>query len=316
MCKGRLIVLILKEITATPVKNNYLSLAIGNFDGVHQGHKELLAQAVKDARLHNGESAILTFWPHPLTTLNKEIPLKLLTLLEKKQELIAATGIDIAYFVPFSEAVRDLSPEYFVRDILSDALQVSSVHVGYNFNFGKFAKGNVEDLKQLSKKHGIRAEILPQVLISGQPVSSTLIRQYIEDGEIEAANNLLGYKYTIEGKVVQGEKRGRALGFPTANLELEKETVQPAKGVYAAYVYINSESFPAVLNIGHKPTFRLGLGLALEAHILGFEGNLYDKFLSVEFISRIRSEKKFSSAELLIQQIQQDIKEAKHLLKV
>lgn len=309
-------VLILKEIISSPVKNNHLSLAIGNFDGVHQGHKELLAQTVKDAKIHNGESAIFTFWPHPLTTLNKDIPLKLLTSLEKKQDLIAESGIDIAYFVPFSESVRDLSPEHFVRDILCNALHVSSVHVGYNFNFGKLAKGNVEDLKQLAKKYAIRVEILPQVLIEAQPVSSTLIRQYIEDGEIEAANNLLGYKYTIEGKVVQGEKRGRALGFPTANLELEKETVQPAKGVYAAHVYINGDSFPAVLNIGHKPTFRSGLGLALEAHILGFEGDLYDKFLAVEFITRIRSEKKFSSAELLIQQIQQDIKEAKRLLKV
>ena len=176
-------------------KNKFLSLAIGNFDGVHIGHRKLLNETVEDALLHDGFSAIFTFWPHPLKTINKDIPLKLLTSINSKKLHFENAGINYAFFVPFSNEIRELSPQDFVKTILVDALNVKSIHVGYNFYFGKNALGDTAELQRLGNLYGFDVNILPEVKIGCQSVSSTLIKQCIEDGEIELANVYLGYNY-------------------------------------------------------------------------------------------------------------------------
>lgn len=295
-------------------EKKYFSLAIGNFDGVHEGHKLLLAETVSDAIGNNGLSGVFTFWSHPIKTLKPDVPFKLLSSLERKKELIAQAGIDNALFIPFTKEIMELSPEEFVKKILLDTLNVASVHVGYNFTFGRRAEGTINDLKYFAHKYGFNVMMLPEVNIDGNTVSSTLIRQCIEDGEIQLANKLLGYNYTIDGKVVAGDKRGREIGYPTANILVDEEIIIPARGVYAAYVTFEEKVYKAVLNIGNKPTFGNNTEITFEVHLLEFEGDLYGKILSVEFIKRLRGEQKFDSIEKLIQEIKNDVKAALKVL--
>ncbi|HLA76824.1 MAG TPA: bifunctional riboflavin kinase/FAD synthetase [Vicinamibacteria bacterium] len=290
------------------------AVTVGNFDGVHLGHQALVAAVVAEARQSHGATAVLTFDPHPSRILSPDRAPSALMTLDQKAEALRDLGIDRVAVLRFSAALAQKSAEEFARDVVQRALGARAVVVGANFRFGRHRSGDVALLGELGRQLGFVVRGLPPVLHEGAAVSSTRIREALARGEVESARAMLGRPYSVEGRVVRGEGRGRGLGVPTANLSPHNETL-PGNGVYACHVSIDSgqPARPAVVNIGRQPTFG-GSQTTLEAHLLGFEGDLYGKSLRVAFQSRLREERRFPSAEELVAQILSDIAEAKGVL--
>lgn len=286
-------------------------LGMGNFDGVHLGHQKLIRTVVERARSINGTAMVLTFNPHPLAVLTpQKEPPKLLTE-EAKQEAIGKLGIDVILSIPFNIEFAQITPEEFIHNILHRQLAVRGVVVGYNFTFGNRGAGNGATLEKYGPALGYTVDIIPPVTHEGQVVSSTLIRELIKAGNVEKAAQFLGYKPFIEGEVVTGDRRGNAIGFPTANIELDEKLAAPGNGVYSTHVRINGELYLGVANIGTKPTFnRDRKKRNLEVHLLDFRGDLYGEKIRVEFLRRLRNELRFNSVNDLVNQIQQDIQMA------
>lgn len=289
-----------------------LHLALGNFDGLHLGHQYLIHKLVEEAKEQNGVPAVFTFYPHPLQVLKKDKAPKMLLRQKAKQEMLEAMGVKVLFLIPFTLEFAGFSPEKFVEKVLCEELSVHTVLVGYNYTYGKNGQGNPETLKKASIKHNFELEIIPPINIEKVAVSSTLVRGLILEGRVDLAKRYLGFYPFLSGEVVEGEKRGRVLGFPTANLCLSESLIVPPNGVYVVKVIIDGLSYWGVANVGKKPTFHGEENIAnLEVHILDFKGDLYGKNIRVHFLEYLRGEKKFSKISELVEQIEEDIDKAR-----
>lgn len=291
-------------------KHENIVIGLGNFDGVHIGHKKLIHNLVAMAKEINGTPAVFTFHPHPLAVLKPECCPPQLLSQEYKQKIFARLGVEVLLTVPFDLELAALAPEDFVRTVLSDEIGARGVVVGYNYTFGHRGRGTPELLKALSETYGYALQVVQPVMVEGQTVSSTLIRHLIKNGDVAEAAKFLGYYPFTEGEVVAGDRRGRTLGFPTANLEIHPDLLAPANGVYAAKINHNGDTYFGLANIGVKPTFH-GKKRNIEVHLLDFCEDLYGKQIQVSFTRRIRGEKKFATPSDLVKQIEMDIHEAR-----
>jgi riboflavin kinase/FMN adenylyltransferase len=284
-------------------------ITIGTFDGVHRGHQKVIARLKEIARSHNGESVIFTFYPHPrLVTAPGETNLRLLTTLEEKKELFARFGIDHLIVFPFTKAFSQLSYSQFVEEVLVKQLHTHCLVVGYDHRFGKNREGGFEYLQNCVEKFGFEIEKLDVLLIDEAHVSSTRIREALEKGDVATANKFLGYRFTLHGTVVEGQRVGRKLGFPTANIEAsDPHKLIPGYGVYAVEVLLSGEKYQGMLNIGSRPTFNRNAGnRSIEVHIFDFSGDIYNREIILVFVGKIRDEQKFSGVEALAEQLKKD----------
>ena len=284
-------------------------IALGNFDGVHLGHQEVLRRAVEEGRRRSMRVVAATFHPHPRTVLGGGDPPKLLTPLGLRSEMLLRYGADEVWVVPFDVALSRKTPKEFVRDVLISEGGAGMVVVGENFRFGHKAAGHFSDLLRLMREEGGTA-VGVQVRGMGGGISSTRIRALVAGGEVTQAAGLLGRPYVLRGEVVVGDRRGRSIGFPTANVLPDTEAVIPARGVYAGYVRFGEKEFAACTNVGVAPTFGRAES-RVEAHLLDFEGDLYGRFVDVSFVERIREERRFSGVDELVGQIRRDVEEAR-----
>jgi riboflavin kinase/FMN adenylyltransferase len=289
------------------------AVTIGNFDGVHRGHAALVESAARWARAEGGRTVVLTFDPHPARLLHPgRAPATLITL-EQKEELLAALGVEQLVVLPFTPELARRPAGEFARLVLAGALGARMVVVGEDFRFGHRRGGGVGTLKELGADLGFGVQAVAPVLEGGRPISSSRVRQALAGGAVEEAQALLGRSFFIDGRVVEGQRRGRTLGFPTANMETANETL-PLRGVYAARCRVPSgQWFPAVVNIGRRPTFG-GRDVSVEAHLLDFEGDLYGAELRTAFAARLREEQRFSGPEALVAQIGDDVERARALV--
>jgi riboflavin kinase / FMN adenylyltransferase len=286
-------------------------VALGNFDGVHLGHQEVLRRAVEEGRRRDMRVVAATFHPHPRSVLGAKESPKLLTTISLRREVLLRYGADKVVEIAFDLELSKKSPEQFVRDVLVREIGARAVVVGENFRFGHRAAGHVEDLRRLMREEGGEA-VAVEVRGVGEEagISSTHIRELVSEGQVDEAAGLLGRPYVLRGEVVVGDKRERTIGFPTANVLPDAETVVPARGVYAGFVLVGDEKYAACTNVGVAPTFGRA-DSRVEAHLLDFDGDLYRRVVDVGFTRRIRGEQKFSGVEELKAQIQRDVKEAR-----
>lgn len=275
-------------------------VAVGEFDGVHLGHRAVIA----------GADTVLTFEPHPLAVVRPEVAPKLLTSLELKAQLLAGLGVRELVVIPFDAAFARRSAEEFIDHVLVERLGATHVSVGDNFRFGHGAKG---DPALLRADDRFQTRVVPLVEVEGEVVSSSHVRGLVLAGDVETARAFLGGPFRLRGKVAHGDKRGRTLGFPTANVVPDPALVCPGHGVYAARVAIPGDEQVrcAAVNVGVRPTFETGRGLLVEAYLLDFDGDLYDRTITIEFLRRLRGEQRFPSAAALVDQMHRDVAAAK-----
>jgi len=296
----------LKEPLINPV------LTIGNFDGVHKGHLILFDMVKERAKLIDGQSALMTFDPHPIKVMKPGNGPPLITLTRQKLELIEDANIDVIFCIPFTKEFASISASEFVQDILVDRIGVKEIVVGYDYTFGQGRKGDIRLLQEMGEALGFMVHVIEPVHVGDKLVSSTSIRKLVQDGNLYEAKQLLGRDYQILGTVVRGKNRGgRLLGFPTANLELIDELV-PKVGVYAVKIVVGDQSFNGVTNIGYNPTFGKG-PFSVETHILDFKEDLLGKSIQVKFVKRLRDERPFGSIKDLADQIGRDVLSARKL---
>ena len=286
-------------------------VALGNFDGVHLGHQEVLRRAVEEGQRRGMKVVAATFHPHPRAVLGAGDPPKLLTPVELRSEMLLDYGADKVWVIPFDLALSKKTPEQFVRDVLVGEGGARVVVVGENFRFGHKATGEFRDLIRLMREAGGTA-VGVQVRGAGGEggISSTRVRALISAGEVTEAAGLLGRLYVLRGEVVVGDKRGRSIGFPTANVLPDTDAVIPARGVYAGFVRFGEEEYAACTNVGVAPTFGRAES-RVEAYLLDFEGDLYGRVVDVSFVKRIREERRFSGLDELTGQIRRDVQEAR-----
>ncbi len=286
-------------------------VTLGNFDGVHLGHQKIFEKVKGEASKIHGEGLVITFEPHPLKILAPKKFLPLLTPFRKKMMLIEKSGIETVLCIDFSLTFSEISPFEFIKNILIEIVNIKKVIIGYNYHFGKGQKGDAQTLRDAGKVLNFEVEVMEPLKIGQTIVSSSKIREIIQRGEVEEASKLLGRDYLIIGKVVEGARRGKNLGFPTANLEISDE-LYPKTGVYAVEVEWNHQLFSGVANIGLNPTFlpeqinKEGKS-SIEVHILNFNREIYSEEIQVNFKRRIRDEIRFTSPAHLIDRIQKDI---------
>ncbi len=290
-------------------------ITIGTFDGVHQGHMMILEEVVRAARDLNGESIVITFEPHPRKLLHPEQALKLITPLEEKLGLLKQTGIDHVVVAPFTREFANLSAREYIDQFLVKLFHPSCIIIGYDHHFGHDRTGNIGLLKQLESEYKFTVVEIPAQLIEEAAVSSTKIRKALQSGQVEEASSMMGRPYSLRGKVVEGAKLGRTIGYPTANIQpCDGDQIIPGVGVYAVWVNWKGASHAAMLNIGYRPTVTEERTLTIEAHLLDFNEDLYGEVLELVFVARLRDELKFSSLEALKQQLGRDREEASKVL--
>jgi riboflavin kinase/FMN adenylyltransferase len=268
-------------------------VAVGTFDGVHIGHRQVI----------RGCDTVLTFDPHPLSVVRPEAAPKLLTPFNVKRDIISGLGVKELVVIPFNDEFRQKTAEQFIDEVLIGELGAIEVSVGENFNFGKRATGNVDMLRARSE---FQTRVAPLVDVDGETVSSTQIRALVAAGDVEKASRMLGGPFIVEGEVAHGDKRGRDLGFPTANLVPDERFVHPGHGVYAAWAHGHC----AAVNVGIRPQFQTGRGLLIEAYLIDFDGDLYGETLRVAFTKRLRGERRFESVGALVEQMRRDVHQA------
>jgi len=308
-------VIVVTRLQEFPSAPGFVAVALGNFDGVHQGHQTLIKKLVDRAHKEDGISVVFTFHPHPLKILAPAHNLLLLNTTEEKENLIRRLGVDFFIPFPFTKEIADMVPGEFVQTILLRGLRAKSIFVGYNFTFGRKAAGNPNMLQSICLEQGCEVNIISEVKEHHVTVSSTNIREFLLCGNIKMANLLLGYTYSLFGPVIPGNQVGRQLGFPTANLDVSPGVIIPANGVYAVKVKIDGASYDGVANIGNRPTLGHDLLQSVEIHILDQRLDLYGKSMRVFFIERLRPEKKFSGLHQLTSQIQHDVDLARSILR-
>jgi riboflavin kinase/FMN adenylyltransferase len=273
-------------------------VAVGEFDGVHLGHREVI----------RGSDTVLTFEPHPRAVVAPDSAPKLLTSLEIKADLVAELGVRELVVIPFDGSFAAQTAQEFMDRELVDRLGAERVSVGENFRFGNRAKG---DAALLSAQDGFETRVVRLVEVDGEIVSSTHVRGLVTAGEVDVAERFLGAPFQIRGEVAHGDKRGRTLGFPTANLVPDPRLVVPGHGVYACRAAVGRTEWPAAVNVGVRPTFHTGRGLLVEAYLMDFEGDLYGRELRLSFLERLRGEQRFDGAEALVGQMHRDVEQAR-----
>src|ERR1700729_4138311 len=287
-------------------------VAIGNFDGVHRGHRAVIGAALDQARALGRPAAALTFEPHPRAFFNPGEPLFRLTDEAAKLRLLASTGLDGAIVLTFDAALAGLSAESFVERILVERFAISGAVIGFNFHFGMNRAGSPDFLKAQGRQHGFAVEVVPRFEDNGRPVSSGPIRDALAAGQLDVAAEFLGYPWFVSGEVIHGDKRGRELGFPTANLQLVA-ACGLRHGIYAVRVAVAGRHHDGVASFGRRPMFDNG-SVLLEIFLFDFAGDLYGQTIDVAFIAWLRDEQNFSSAEELIRQMQEDSRHAREAL--
>ena len=290
-------------------------ITIGTFDGVHKAHREII-QSVKDkAEAIGGESALVTFHPHPRQVLFPENEMKLLTVLEEKIDILQSLKLDHLIIIPFTKGFSQLSGAQFVEQMLVSKIHPGVIIIGYNHHFGKDRKGNYEFLKSMEGKYNFEVQQIPKRLVDDMSVSSTKVRNALAESNIKVANNLLGYEYFIRGVVTKGNQLGKKIGFPTANVHVkDKAKLIPANGSYAVKVEHSGQLYHGMLNIGIRPTVK-GTEETIEVHIFDFEKDIYGEELTVYFIDKIRDEEKFNDLEDLRKQLIKDKEQSIRLLE-
>jgi riboflavin kinase/FMN adenylyltransferase len=287
------------------------ALALGTFDGVHAGHRAVIGRAMSLAVERGLTSAVVTFDRHPLAVVDPSRAPRLLTSTEEKVRLMREMGPDELVLLPFDERLAALSPAAFCADLLAGALQARLVVVGENFNFGAGGAGDAAQLRACGAAHGFDVVVCGLVTEHGTAISSTRIRRLLHDGELEEVRDILGRPPSAAGVVVHGDKRGRTLGVPTANVDVEAGTIFPGRGVYAARVFVAGAWYRAAVNIGHNPTFQSRdeptTHVTVEAFLLGFEGDIYDEEIRLDFLHKIRDERRFDAVGELVAQMRGDI---------
>jgi riboflavin kinase/FMN adenylyltransferase len=293
-----------------PEKETFLT--IGVFDGVHVGHRYLLGKLQQVARSKAATSAVVTFTPHPQSVLHPSNPLPCLTDLQDRVERLRELGIDVVVVLSFTPQLAQLRAEEFMS-LLKKHLKMRGIIVGPDFALGRNREGNVDLLRSLGEKMDFVVEVISPFTLNGEVVSSTLIRQALALGRVDKVKALMGRYFSLEGKVITSDKRGRALGFPTANLEAKPSLALPGHGIYATFTHVNGKKFLSATNIGVRPTFGEGKKL-IETHLMDYSGDLYRKEIKVEFVKKLRDEQKFASIADLKTQIERDIREARAIL--
>jgi len=292
----------------------YLSrswITIGSFDGVHLGHQAIVHQLVSGAREAGAPTVVLTFHPHPAVVLNKRNHPYYLTVPEERAALLGELGVDYVVTHPFNAEIAAMTARQFVQ-YLHEHFKFERLVVGYNFALGKGREGDLRMLISLGEEIGYSVQAVEPITNGDIVISSSQIRQLLFEGDVERASRLLGRPYRLSGVVVPGDARGRLIGIPTANLDLQYDRALPKVGVYACLAVFHGETYPAVVNVGYRPTFDTDpMQPRVEAHLLDFTGELYSKHLSVDFVRRLRDEQKFASVEALVSQIHQDIASAR-----
>lgn len=287
-------------------------LTIGVFDGVHAGHRFLLDKLRQRAQENQSLTAVVTFTPHPRSVLQPQETLPYLSDLEDRVQCLRRIGIDLVVVLNFTPELAGLRAEEFIS-LLKRYLKMRGMVVGPDFALGRGREGNVDRLHSLGKKMAFTVEVVPPLAIDGEIVSSTLIRQALSQGNVQKVRKLMGRYFHLEGRVITSDKRGRALGFPTANVDVRPQQALPANGIYATITHVDGRRFPSATNIGIRPTFGEGKRL-VESHLIDYTGNLYDKKIRVEFVQKLRDEQSFPSVEALKAQIGRDVEQAKIVL--
>ncbi len=304
--------ILITDLSKIQKRFNNSIITLGNFDGLHLGHQELIKKIILRAKESGGLSMVVTFRPHPLKILAPEKCPPLISIYEEKIQLFEKLGIDVLVKIPFTLDFSAMEPRDFVKDILVDLLGAKEIFVGYNYRFGKGRKGNIQMLRDLGKELGFIVREVEQVSLGGEVISSTRIRQLLINGEVKPAATLLGRPYALCGIVIKGDGRGRGLGFPTANLA-SRHSIIPSDGVYAVGLLVRDKYYDGIVNIGLRPTFK-AKAMAIEVHIFDFDEDVYGEEMTVYFADKIREERKFESAEVLVGQISKDISAAKAIL--
>ena len=293
-----------------PIQNS-TSATIGNFDGVHIGHKKILSAVKQEAKQQGLSSCVITFHPHPQKVL-QNIDIPLLVPIRERLKLLEDQGIDVVACYTFTKEIAKISAQDFVTDILVGKLNLKHLIVGPDFSFGRKREGNLSLLNKMGAEYGFDTEVVETALYEGEIVSSTSIRNLVREGNLLKARNFLGYNFYIEGQVKEGERRGRQIGFPTANLDTDWD-ILPKVGVYATLANVDGTKHQSITNIGYRPTFGHN-GLLIETHIFDFNEDIYKKRIKVEFVDRVRDEQKFNGPEALVEQIKRDIERVKEIL--
>jgi riboflavin kinase/FMN adenylyltransferase len=290
------------------------AVAIGNFDGVHLGHRALIRRARELAEAHAARAVALTFDPHPSGVLSPRGAPPMLASLERRIELLGEAGADAVVVEPFTRELAQATPDAFVDDIVVSALRARAIVVGYDFTYGRGRAGTVDALRAHGARLGIEVDVIAPVEAGGEVASSSKIRAHLQAGELAAAQRLLGRRWDVDGVVVHGAQRGRAIGVPTANLRPDSDLPLRA-GIYAVTFEVDGRTLPAVASLGTNPTFVTDGALVLEVHVLDFDGDLYDKRARTTFVARLRDEATFGSVDALVAQIRRDIDAARDALR-
>lgn len=294
------------------------AVAIGSFDGVHVGHRAVMATVRDLAAEHGLTSMVITFDPHPIAVLRPDLKVLALTRLEHKAELVAATGVDEFLVLPFTKAFARIRAERFVDMLASPPISAEIVVVGDNFRFGAGGTGTTDMMRSYGRNRGLRV-VTPHMVnaADGKPVSSTRVRRLISEGRVGEVRDMLTRPHAVVGEVVHGDERGRAMGLPTANLEMADDTAVPGRGVYAGRARVRGTWYPAAVNIGFAPTFREAGErgtVRIEAFLLDYDGpEIYGDMVRLEFLERLRDEKRFDSTDALVAQIRHDVEETRRI---
>lgn len=298
---------------ATPIEPNVAT--IGFFDGVHPGHSFLIRQVKEVAKKRGLRSGLITFPVHPRKVMQSDFQPRLLSTLEEKIGLLSRTGVDYCFLIDFTPELSRLSAREFMQHILKEKLNVQALVIGYDHRFGHNRSEGFEDYCRYGREMGMEIIRASACEIAEIPVSSSVVRSFLQKGEIETATRCLGYEYALEGTVVGGYKVGRTIGYPTANLHIKDPAkLVPADGVYAVRVWVGGKEYMGMLDIGHRPTLGNGADKSIEVHILDFSSDIYDQPVRVSFVHRIRSDIKFSTIDGLIAQLRRDEAEVRRLL--
>ncbi|MBX7227202.1 MAG: bifunctional riboflavin kinase/FAD synthetase [Chitinophagales bacterium] len=289
-------------------------LTIGTYDGVHFGHQQILRRVIETAKTLGSKSILMTFHPHPRLVLQPNHPVKLITTFEEKMEILADYDLDYVVAIPFSTEFAAMDADAYIKDIIVNLFHPKKIIIGYDHKFGKNRLGDLNLLERFSATYGYEVEEISKQTIDEIAVSSTKVRAALLEGDIQSANFWLAHPFTLSGKVVDGDKIGRTLGFPTANISIENPNkLIPPSGVYAVKVMLDGQSYNGALSIGNRPTFNLGNQLVIEVFIIDFSADIYGKQIKITFLEKVRGQRRFENQDELIAQMEKDVQTCKRI---